>query len=61
MIMNKRYIAPATEVVEIEIQQLMLAQSNEQTETGSGNSGGSGVGTPDFANKKRGSWGDLWN
>ena len=61
MIMNRQYIAPATEVVEIENQQMMLTQSNEQTETGSGNSSGSGEGTPDFASQKRGTWGDLWD
>ena len=59
--MNKQYTTPSIEVVEIENQQLMLTQSNEQAETDSGNSSGSGQGTPDFATQKRGTWGDLWN
>ena len=58
--MNKQYTTPTIEVVEIEMQQPMLTQSNEQTEAGS-STGGSGQGTPDFATQKRGSWGDLWD
>lgn len=58
--MKKQYTTPTIEVVEIEMQQPMLTQSNEQTEAGS-STGGSGQGTPDFATQKRGSWGDLWN
>ena len=58
--MNKQYIAPTTEVVVIDYEQMMLTASGEQTETGSGNAGGDGYNTDDFANQKRGSWGNLW-
>ena len=58
--MNKQYIAPTTEVVEIDYEQMMTAVSGENTEAGSGNASGDGNDTDDFANQKRGSWGNLW-
>ena len=58
--MKEQYVAPTIEVVEIENQQLMLTVSGEQIEVGSGNNSGSGVGTPDLVNKRRGKWGNLW-
>ena len=59
--MNKQYIAPITEVVEIDYEQMMLTASGEQTGAGSGNASGDGYNTDDFANQRRGSWGNLWN
>ena len=57
--MSKQYIAPITEVVEIETPQLMLTISGEQDGVGTG-SGSAGNGTPDLANDRRGRWGNLW-
>ena len=58
--MNKQYIAPTTEVVVIDYEQMMTAVSSENTGAGSGNASGDGYDTDDFANQKRGSWGNLW-
>ena len=56
---KKNYIAPAIEAMEVEYESLMA--------TISGETGGAGVGSgtagngPELVNKRRGSWGDLWN
>ena len=57
--MKKRYIAPITEVLEMETPQLMLTISGEQGGVGTG-SGSAGNGTPDLVNNRRGRWGNLW-
>ena len=63
--MNKKtYIAPAMEIVEMELA-LLLCGSNDS----SGNSGSSDIGVSDkvtdddasMANGRRGSWGNLWD
>lgn len=58
---KKEYIKPSVDVVEIEIDSLMLSVSAETDTENTGQGTGSGMGTPDLSNKRRGSWGDLWN
>ena len=58
--MKKRYVAPIIDIVDIEYEVLMLAVSSEQSNTGTG-SGTAGNDTPDLSNKRRGTWGNLWD
>ena len=55
---KKNYIAPAIEVVEVMYESLMTTTSGEMGSAGVG-SGTAGNG-PELANKRRGTWGDLW-
>lgn len=59
MNMKKRYVKPDMEVLEIENEILMMAMSSEQSNVGTGN-GPAGDETPDLSNKRRGTWGNLW-
>lgn len=54
---KKVYVAPAIEVVEIEFESLMSTASGE---TGSAGVGDGPADGPDLVNKRRGSWGNLW-
>ena len=47
------------EVVVFEYEALMLTASSEQSSVGTG-SGTAGNDTPDLSNKRRGTWGNLW-
>ena len=58
--MKKQYIKPAVEIIEIEQEALMLTASGEQTNASTG-SGTAGNDTPDLSNKRRDTWGNLWN
>ena len=55
------YIKPSIDVVEVAMESLMLSSSTETDSENSGQGSGSGMGTPDFSNKRRGSWGNLWD
>ena len=55
------YIKPSIDVVEVEKESLMLSSSTETDSENSGQGSGSGMGTPDFSNKRRGSWGNVWD
>lgn len=56
---KKNYIAPTIDIVDVEIELMMLTASGETDEVGTGN-GTAGNG-PQLADKRRGSWGDLWD
>ena len=58
---KKVYIAPAIEVVELEIQSSILTVSGGGTLSGMGNGGDSEGGREGDANGRRGSWGNLWD
>ena len=55
---KKEYIAPAIVIEEVEHESLMTTTSSETTDTSVG-SGTAGNG-PDLTNRRRGSWGNLW-
>ena len=59
MNMKKQYVKPIMEVVVFEHEALMLTASSEQSSVGTG-SGTAGNDTPDLSNKRRGTWGNLW-
>lgn len=59
MDIKKNYITPSIEVMEVEYESLMATTSGETGNTGVG-SGTAGSG-PELVNKRRDSWGDLWN
>ena len=58
---KKTYIAPVIEVVEIEIQSSILAVSGGGTLPDVGGGGDSEGGGEGDANRRRGSWGNLWD
>ena len=60
MNMKKQYVTPIIDIVEIEHEALMLTASGEQSNVGTG-SGTAGNDTPDLSNKRRDTWGNLWN
>lgn len=56
---KKNYIAPTIYIVDVETESMMLTASGEIDNVGTG-SGTAGNG-PELADKRRGSWGDLWD
>ena len=60
MEMKKTYIAPAMEVMEIDIEGQLMALSAEDSLPGSDWGGESEGGMEADANDRRGGWGNLW-
>ena len=58
--MKRDYTKPTLEAIEIEIESLMTTTSGEQDSTGVG-SGSAGDETGDYANGRRGTWGNFWD
>ena len=59
--MRKKYVVPAIDVVEVEMESLMLSNSTETDGANSGQGNGPGHGTPDLTNNHRGTWGNIWD
>ena len=59
MNMKKQYVMPIIDIINIEHEALMLTVSGEQSNAGTG-SGTVGNETPNLSNKRRGTWGNLW-
>jgi len=57
--MKQTYVAPTTEILELEMEPLMLEMSAEGSLDGTG-SGGPGSGLDGDAQGRRGTWGNLW-
>lgn len=58
--MKKEYLEPTIEVVEFASEVLMNLTSADTDGAGTGD-GEAGDETPDFAGRRRGTWGNLWN
>lgn len=57
---KKEYIKPDVEIIEFETIPLMITTSGE-IENAYVGSGSADNNTPDFVNKRRGKWGNLWS
>lgn len=59
--MKQTYVAPTTEILELEMEPLMLEMSAEGSLPGTGTGEpGSGTGKDADAQGRRGTWGNLW-
>ena len=61
MKMKKTYIAPAMEVMELEVETILMALSSQESLPGTSWGGDSEGGKDADANDRRGGWGNLWD